>query len=124
MYEEYFDSSAHKNRVMHILEIGAGTGGATAPVLDIVRLRGDFEHGVPTVGFNDTTTRIFSLLSSRRLRNFSQNTEIGYNARPWTSKRAQMTKARALAEIFCISILRLTTPALKTTTLKGLRRLK
>ena len=44
---KYLDSLAHKNPAMHILEIGAGTGGATAPVLDILRLHGDREHGVP-----------------------------------------------------------------------------
>lgn len=43
----YIDAFAHKNPDMNILEIGAGTGGATLPVLDTLAHHGEQEAGAP-----------------------------------------------------------------------------
>ena len=52
---KYLDCVAHKNPRLNILEIGAGTGGASAPVLDVLRLNGDNEYGVPRYECYDYT---------------------------------------------------------------------
>ncbi len=43
----YIDTFAHKNPDMNILEIGAGTGGATLPVLKTLTHHGEQEVGAP-----------------------------------------------------------------------------
>lgn len=43
----YIDAFAHKNPDMDILEVGAGTGGATLPVLDTLTHHGEHEAGAP-----------------------------------------------------------------------------
>ena len=43
----YLDILAHKNPDMKILEVGAGTGGATRPVLDTLMRHGENEYGAP-----------------------------------------------------------------------------
>ncbi|KAK7733693.1 putative PKS/NRPS-like protein biosynthetic cluster [Cytospora paraplurivora] len=42
----YIDNMAHKNSGISILEVGAGTGGATVPILDVLTRHGDGE-GAP-----------------------------------------------------------------------------
>ena len=43
----FIDAFAHKNPDMNVLEIGAGTGGATLPVLDTLTHHGEHEAGAP-----------------------------------------------------------------------------
>ena len=43
----YLDILAHKNPDMKILEVGAGTGGATRPILDTLMHHGENESGAP-----------------------------------------------------------------------------
>ena len=51
----YIDAFAHKNPDMKILEIGAGTGGATLPVIDILTHHGEQEAGAPRFAHYDFT---------------------------------------------------------------------
>ena len=51
----YLDAVVHKNPGMRILELGAGTGGATVPILDILMRHGEGEHGAPRFGHYDFT---------------------------------------------------------------------
>lgn len=51
----YLDALGHKNPGMEILEIGAGTGGATKPVLDTLMIHGEKELGAPRYKHYDFT---------------------------------------------------------------------
>ena len=51
----YVDDLAHKRPGMNILEVGAGTGGATAPILDILKIRGECGFGVSRYHHYDYT---------------------------------------------------------------------
>lgn len=57
MLERFLDSLAHKNPGMRILEIGAGTGGATVPILDY--LRGAAEPRYALYDFTDISLSFF-----------------------------------------------------------------
>ncbi|KAI4288066.1 MAG: hypothetical protein L6R35_002669, partial [Caloplaca aegaea] len=54
-FATYLDTLAHKNPSMKILEIGAGTGGATLPILDVLKHHGDKEAGWPRFAEYDFT---------------------------------------------------------------------
>ena len=51
----YLDILAHKNPDMRILEVGAGTGGATRPTLDTLMRHGENEYGAPRFHSYDFT---------------------------------------------------------------------
>lgn len=51
----YVDLLAHKNPSMSILEIGAGTGGATSPILDILRTRAESDGQQSTFRYRHYT---------------------------------------------------------------------
>ncbi|KAI9662566.1 MAG: Type I Iterative PKS [Bathelium mastoideum] len=51
----YIDTLAHKNPALKILEIGAGTGGATKPLLQCLTSHGDNEKGTPRFSRYDFT---------------------------------------------------------------------
>ena len=51
----YVDALAHKNPDLKILEIGAGTGGATLPVIQNLMRHGDNESGTPRFSHFDFT---------------------------------------------------------------------
>ena len=51
----YIDTLAHKNPALKILEIGAGTGGATKPVLQCLTSHGNNEKGTPRFSRYDFT---------------------------------------------------------------------
>ncbi|KAI4248190.1 MAG: hypothetical protein LQ352_005995, partial [Teloschistes flavicans] len=51
----YVDALAHKNPDLQILEIGAGTGGATLPVIQNLMRHGDNETGTPRFSHFDFT---------------------------------------------------------------------
>ena len=58
----YIDAYAYKNPDMKILEIGAGTGGATFLVLDTLIHQGEQEAGAPRFGhyeFTDISAAFF-----------------------------------------------------------------
>ena len=58
----YLDILAHKNPDMKILEVGAGTGGATRPILDTLMRHGENEPGAPrfqTYDFTDISPSFF-----------------------------------------------------------------
>ena len=58
----YLDILAHKNPDMKILEVGAGTGGASRPILDTLMRHGENESGAPrfqTYDFTDISPSFF-----------------------------------------------------------------
>ena len=58
----YVDALAHKNPAINILEIGAGTGGATVPILQSLMAHGDKEYGYPRFSsytFTDISSAFF-----------------------------------------------------------------
>ncbi|KAL8650013.1 MAG: hypothetical protein Q9210_004076, partial [Variospora velana] len=54
-FATYLDTLAYKNPSMKILEIGAGIGGATLPILDVLKHHGDKEAGWPRFAEYDFT---------------------------------------------------------------------
>lgn len=60
----YLDSLAHKNPDMKLLEVGAGTGGATVPILKALTQHGDNEQGsarFDRYDFTDISPSFFEL---------------------------------------------------------------
>lgn len=58
----FLDALAHRNPDMKILEVGAGTGGATSPILDTVIRHGEEEAGAArfnTYDFTDISPSFF-----------------------------------------------------------------
>ena len=51
----YLDVLAHQDSGMRILEVGAGTGSATVPILDVLMRHGDAEFGAPRFEHYDYT---------------------------------------------------------------------
>ncbi|KAF4334054.1 polyketide synthase [Fusarium beomiforme] len=51
----YIDALAHKNPALRVLEIGAGTGGATRPILKCLTTQGNGETGTPRFSHNSFT---------------------------------------------------------------------
>ena len=67
-YSKYLDAAAHKNPTMRILEIGAGTGGATAIILDILCASDDSSRAPPRYkqyDFTDISPSFFEKARSR-----------------------------------------------------------
>jgi len=59
---QYIDLLAHKNPTLKLLEIGAGTGGTTVPILEKLAKHGRDERGVPRYDkyvFTDISTGFF-----------------------------------------------------------------
>lgn len=54
-FKQYLDILAHKNPAMKILEVGAGTGGMSAPILETLLLHGENEPGTPRYAQYDYT---------------------------------------------------------------------
>ncbi|KAF5020446.1 hypothetical protein F66182_7525 [Fusarium sp. NRRL 66182] len=71
----YIDALAHKNPALRLLEIGAGTGGATRPILDCLATQGNGETGTPrfshyaftdiSIGFFENAREMFKESASR-----------------------------------------------------------
>ena len=56
---QYMDLLAHKSPDMKILEIGAGTGGATLPVLNVLSTQNGSNHRFANYTFTDISTGFF-----------------------------------------------------------------
>lgn len=71
----YIDTLAHKNPALRVLEIGAGTGGATRPILECLTTQGNGERGTPrfshyaftdiSIGFFENAREVFKDCASR-----------------------------------------------------------
>lgn len=71
----YIDALAHKNPALRVLEIGAGTGGATRPILECLMTQGNGEKGTPrfshyaftdiSIGFFENAREVFKESASR-----------------------------------------------------------
>ena len=71
----YIDALAHKNPALRVLEIGAGTGGATRPILECLMTQGNGEQGTPrfshyaftdiSIGFFENAREMFKNTASR-----------------------------------------------------------
>lgn len=71
----YIDALAHKNPALRVLEIGAGTGGATRPILECLTTQGNGERGTPrfshyaftdiSIGFFENAREVFKDSASR-----------------------------------------------------------
>jgi acyl transferase domain-containing protein/NADPH:quinone reductase-like Zn-dependent oxidoreductase len=71
----YIDALAHKNPALRVLEIGAGTGGATRPILKCLTTQGNGEIGTPrfshyaftdiSIGFFENAREMFKDSASR-----------------------------------------------------------
>ncbi|KAF4995617.1 hypothetical protein FGRMN_5008 [Fusarium graminum] len=71
----YIDALAHKNPALRVLEIGAGTGGATRPILKCLTTQGNGETGTPrfshyaftdiSIGFFENAREMFKDSGSR-----------------------------------------------------------
>jgi NADPH:quinone reductase-like Zn-dependent oxidoreductase/SAM-dependent methyltransferase len=71
----YIDAMAHKNPAMRVLEIGAGTGGATRPILQCLMTQGNNEQGTPrfshytftdiSIGFFENAREMFKNTAGR-----------------------------------------------------------
>ncbi|KAF4443746.1 putative polyketide synthase [Fusarium austroafricanum] len=71
----YIDALAHKNPALRVLEVGAGTGGATRPILKCLTTQGNGEIGTPrfshyaftdiSIGFFENAREMFKDSASR-----------------------------------------------------------
>nr|ALQ32787.1 putative polyketide synthase [Fusarium bulbicola] len=71
----YIDALAHKNPALRVLEVGAGTGGATRPILKCLTTQGNGETGTPrfshyaftdiSIGFFENAREMFKDSAAR-----------------------------------------------------------
>ncbi|KAI1029050.1 hypothetical protein LB504_012981 [Fusarium proliferatum] len=84
----YIDALAHKNPALRVLEVGAGTGGATRPILKCLTTQGNGETGTPrfshyaftdiSIGFFENARQMFKDSAARmsfRALNIEENLE-------------------------------------------------
>ncbi|RKL31435.1 Asperfuranone polyketide synthase afoG [Fusarium proliferatum] len=84
----YIDALAHKNPALRVLEVGAGTGGATRPILKCLTTQGNGETGTPrfshyaftdiSIGFFENAREMFKDSAARmsfRALNIEENLE-------------------------------------------------